>query len=529
MRDMIRKNLYTAPTAGLLEDYLQVNLVLIPKEYAEDFEAFARLNPKACPIIEISDQDLNFKKIGPVDVIRDVPRYDMIENGQVKEVLLDLSQEDLDNYIAFAIGCSFTFEFALMNHGIGLRHIDEKKNVAMYNTCIPCVSSNLFSGNVVVSMRPIKKKDIDKVVEITSDYSQTHGIPIHVGDPSHIGIDDIMIPDYGDQIEILDDELPVFWACGVTAQKILRASIMRKFYTHTPGHMLITHLPIDSVKSFDPIESISGILKRKTHQRKTSGITYLNDIERFANELIKHDHISLITGFGIDASGTGETDGPMSMFLVRALEKLGIHVDIISDEYTIKQLNVLKQYLNIQAEVHDVKVYNKQTGGCILAIERPGQNQDGDYHTMRGKHIECVTDSDALIAALMQEGMPLFAIGDGGNEVGMGKVSHYIREHVPNGDHIVSKLIADELLVAGVSNWGAYCLTGVLSILSNEKLLQTIEEEVEALRLIVSVGAVDGVTGLNEMTVDGYSLEVNNKVLLDLHNILNRYFRNFQS
>lgn len=525
IRDDIRSNRYTKPTTGLLTDYLQVNVVLIKHEYADEFERFGKLNPKACPILERSDDSLNFKYIGPVDVKRDVPRYHKFVNGLFVEELLDLSNEDLQGYTAFAIGCSFTFESGLIKSGISLRHIEEKKNIAMYNTTIKCHSTPSFSGNLVVSMRPIKKNEIDKVIEITSEYRRTHGIPIHVGIPDAIGILNIEKPDYGDSILIKHDELPVFWACGVTAQNVLKKSLSDIFYTHAPGHMLITYNPLEEIRVFDPVEAISGILMRKTHLRNMSGVTVFNDIEKFTKKLMSHNHIMLVTGFCIRSSMTGETDGPMSMLLVRALEKLGKTVVVMTDEYTYDQLLVLKNEFNLDCLIQDIQEKNEtfKIPDCILAIERPGKSRNGRYHTMKGIDIsDCVGDTDTMIKKLMQKNIPLFALGDGGNEVGMGKHSDYIKKNVANGETILADIPADELVVAGVSNWGASCITAMLSILSHQNLLQTIEEEIKALNLIVSVGAVDGVTGLNQATVDGYSLEENTKIIIDLHKILDQ-------
>jgi uncharacterized protein YcsI (UPF0317 family) len=523
IREDIKNNLYTKPTSGLLTDFLQVNVVLIKNEYADEFELFGDLNPKACPIIERSDNTLQFKTIGPVDVLRDIPRYHKFEDGQFEKELLDLSEEPLEGYTAFAIGCSFTFEKGLIHSGIQLRHIEENRNVAMYNTDIDCKSTASFSGQLVVSMRPIKKKDINKAVEVTSNYRRTHGIPIHIGNPEAIGIKNIDHPDYGDKVTINDDELPVFWACGVSAQNILKQSLPGTFYTHAPGHMLITYNQLNDIKAFDAVEAISGVLMRNTHLRNMSGVTMFNNLKEFSKKLLSHEHIMLATGFCIRSSMTGETDGPMSMLLVRALEQLGKTVEVVTDKYTYDQLVILKSRFNLKCRIIDITKDNYLIPDCILSIERPGKNREGKYHTMKGVDLsDCVGDTDTMISRLVQDNVPLFALGDGGNEVGMGKHADYIKNHVENGKRIVADIAADELLVAGVSNWGSYCITAMLSVLNHQNLLQTVEEETEALNLIVSVGAVDGVTGKNEMTVDGYSLEENNQIVIDLHHILDQ-------
>ncbi|MBI9010857.1 MAG: DUF1445 domain-containing protein [Clostridiales bacterium] len=523
IREEIRNNNYVKPTSGVLTDFLQVNIVLIENKYADEFEQFGKLNPKACPIIERSDEALTFKEIGPVDVKRDVPRYHKFVEGCFVEELFDLTDESLIGYIAFAIGCSFTFETGLINSGLRLRHIEENRNVAMYNTDIDCNSTASFSGRLVVSMRPIKKKDINKAVEVTSNYRRTHGIPIHIGNPEAIGIADINQPDYGDAIAVHDDEIPVFWACGVTAQNVLKQSLSNTFYTHAPGHMLITYNHLNDIQAFDVVEAISGILMRNTHHRNMSGVTIFNDIEKFTRQLWSYNHIMMVTGFCIRTSMTGETDGPMSMLLVRALEQLDKTVEVVTDEYTYDQLEILKEKFNLKCRIVDISKDRYTVPDCVLAIERPGKHFDGKYHNMKGVDLsDCVCDTDTMISRLIEDDVPLYALGDGGNEVGMGKRAEYIKKHVVNGGKIVADIVADELLVAGVSNWGSYCITAMLSVLEHRNLLQSVEEEIEALKLIVSVGAVDGVTGKNEMTVDGYSLDENVQIIIDLQNILDQ-------
>jgi len=521
IREEIRLNKYTKPTAGVMGEYLQVNVAIIPQSYADEFELFCNQNKKACPLIERSDADLMLSD-STIEIKRDIPMYQHFREGTKVKESFDLLDECLEDYVAFTLGCSFTFEKGLIDSGIDLRHIEEKKNVAMYNTNISCKATRLFSGNMVVSMRPIKEKDIDDVISITSNYSKTHGIPIHIGNPKAIGIENIYIPDYGDSVAILEGELPVFWACGVTALNILRNQIEDVFYTHSPGHMLVTNTLVENIKKFDVEEFLNGMMLRKTYYRGVSGLVYKNQLKEVSSKLLTYNHITLVTGFCIRSSMTGETDGPLgTMFLANALEKLGKSVKVVTDEFTVKQLIGLKDLFNLKAQVTmDTQV--SQTD-CIFSIERPGKNHDGRYHNMKGEDIsDLVIDTDTMIESYLEKNTPFIALGDGGNEVGFGKEYDYITQHIPNGDKICAKLIADDLLVSGVSNWGCYVLIAMLSNASGKMLLHSTEDELKAMKCITSLGAVDGLTGKQELTVDGYETEENLDFLHTLHKTFNK-------
>lgn len=504
IRKSIRNNEYSGVTAGYLESYLQVNLTILPKHLAEELVAFGKLNPKVCPIIECSDDQLRFSDLGDVDVKRDVPKYRIYENGQYREVL-DLVNEQLEGYLAVATGCSFTFEHALLEAGIPMKHIEMSQNVAMYKTNRQCQQTEHFSGKMVVSMRPIKKNRLHEVIDITSSYNHVHGIPIHIGDPKVLGIDDLKQPDYGDFLDVKEDELPVFWPCGVTVQNILTDCIDEVFYTHAPGHMLITHKKIKTIEAFDLEESLKGMLMKGSYERNMSGVTYLNHVEKFCKALLIYDHITLITGFGVKNQCVGETDGPLgTLWISKALKALGKEVLIVTDKYSYKLMTEGLGYINEDIPI-TMSLEAIETD-CLFAIERPGKSDAGKYHSMKGEDIgDVVGDTDDFIEKMQH--VPLYAIGDGGNEVGMGKIREYIESFVPHGDEICSRIAAKELLVAGTSNWGCYVVLTMLSYLTDKNLLHSIEDEKALLQVIVDAGAVDGVTHQAEMTVDGYDLE----------------------
>lgn len=241
VRELIRKGEVNAPTSGMSEGYLQANLAILPKKYAYDFLLFAQRNPKPCPILEVLDEGSSLTKImaDGADIKTDVPKYRIYKNGEYEKEVTDLKDVWQDDFVTFVIGCSFSFEKAMLEADIPVRHIEDEHNVPMYITNIECESAGVFHGNTVVSMRPIPYKDVVRATTVTARFPATHGAPIHIGDPSVIGIKDIDKPDFGERSEIKEGEVPVFWACGVTPQAVAMASKPDIMITHAPGHMLI--------------------------------------------------------------------------------------------------------------------------------------------------------------------------------------------------------------------------------------------------------------------------------------------------
>jgi uncharacterized protein YcsI (UPF0317 family) len=242
IRSLIRKGIITTPTAGMCGGYAQANLVILPKVLAYDFLLFAQRNPKACPILEVLEEGCRAVKYmaTKADIASDLPKYRIYEYGELTGEYTDIKEFWKPDFVSFLIGCSFSFEEELLQAGITVRHIEERCNVPMYLTNIPCERAGIFSGNMVVSMRPIPHKDIPKAVSVTAAMPRVHGAPIHIGSPEAIGITDINLPDFGDRVTIKEGEAPVFWPCGVTPQAALMASKPAFAITHAPGHMFIT-------------------------------------------------------------------------------------------------------------------------------------------------------------------------------------------------------------------------------------------------------------------------------------------------
>jgi uncharacterized protein YcsI (UPF0317 family) len=240
----IRRGTWTRHTSGLAPGYAQGNLVILPQDLAGDFVRFCQRNPKPCPLLAVSEPgDPLLPTLGKdVDIRSDVPLYRVWKQGALVGEPNDITDLWRSDLVTFVLGCSFSFEHALIEAGIKLRHVQEGKNVAMYRTSIETVPAGPFHGPMVVSMRPMSPADAIRAVQITARVPAVHGAPVHVGLPELIGISDLGKPDFGDAVDILPGELPVFWACGVTPQAVVMAAAPEFCITHAPGYMLITDL-----------------------------------------------------------------------------------------------------------------------------------------------------------------------------------------------------------------------------------------------------------------------------------------------
>jgi uncharacterized protein YcsI (UPF0317 family) len=239
-----RRGELKSPTPGLALGYVQANLVVLPKDWAFDFLLFCQRNPKPCPLLDVTDPgDAEPKAVAPgADLRTDLPAYRIWRDGLLEGETDNVVRYWRDDLVSFIIGCSFTFENALLAAGVPVRHIEEGVNVPMYRTNIPCKPAGRFSGPLVVSMRPLSPADAVKATKICSRFPRAHGAPVHFGNPAAIGIRDISRPDFGDPVRIKDGEIPVFWACGVTPQAALMEAKPPFAITHKPGHMFLTDL-----------------------------------------------------------------------------------------------------------------------------------------------------------------------------------------------------------------------------------------------------------------------------------------------
>jgi len=244
VRRAVRSGAWRGHTAGLARGFVQGNVCILPREYADDFFVFCQRNPRPCPLLAASDPgDARLPSLAAdLDIRTDVPSYRVFRDGEFVEDVPDIRGLWRDDLVAFVLGCSFSFEEALIDAGLRLRYVEQGRNVPMYLTRIETEPAGPFRGPMVVSMRPFVPADAIRAIQITSRFPNVHGAPVHIGRPDLIGIEDLGRPWVGDATEVKEDELPVFWACGVTPQSAVRHARPPLCITHTPGHMIVTDL-----------------------------------------------------------------------------------------------------------------------------------------------------------------------------------------------------------------------------------------------------------------------------------------------
>ena len=244
IRASIARGEWRKPTSGVAPGYTQANVVILPKQHAFDFLLFCARNDKPCPVIDVCEAGITAPPNAgaSADIRTQIPRYRIYRHGRLEQEVDHIRDHFTDDMVTFLLGCSFTFEQDLLDNGIPVRHIELDRNVPMYITNRECQPAGIFSGPMVVSMRPIPLAQVDQAAAITARYRKAHGAPIHVGNPEALGITDLQRVDFGDPPEIRDGEVPVFWACGVTPQMALQRAKPALVITHAPGYMFITDI-----------------------------------------------------------------------------------------------------------------------------------------------------------------------------------------------------------------------------------------------------------------------------------------------
>jgi uncharacterized protein YcsI (UPF0317 family) len=243
LREQIRSGKWTGPTSGVATGYVQANLVMLPKQAAFEFLLFCVRNPKPCPILDVLEPGRAEPAIAPgADLRTDVPKYRIFRHGHPEREVTDVSDIFDGDMVSFLLGCSFSFENALLAAGVPVRNIEEGKNVSMYITSRKCRPAGRFTSSLVVTMRPMTPEQAVRAVQVTTRFHLTHGAPVHLGSAHDIGINDLGRPDFGDPVEIKPGEIPVFWACGVTTALAATSASLPLVITHLPGHMFVSDL-----------------------------------------------------------------------------------------------------------------------------------------------------------------------------------------------------------------------------------------------------------------------------------------------
>ena len=250
LRSGCRDGSFDGPTSGHAPGYVQANMVILPSDYAEEFQQFCNNNPQPCPILEVLEAGrFNPELVAPLaDIRTDLPRYRVFRDGERVGDPTDIQGLWRDDLVTFLLGCSFVAEEALMGSGLFLPHIAETGFVPMFRTTVPCKPAGRFNGTMVVSMRPFTPEEAQHAVDITKHYPMAHGAPIHIGDPGALGIKNLERPEFGEPVTMTEDQVPVFWPCGVTPQEAIVNAKPSIAITHAPGHMFVADITSESTR-----------------------------------------------------------------------------------------------------------------------------------------------------------------------------------------------------------------------------------------------------------------------------------------
>ncbi|NXE37271.1 GLUCM protein, partial [Ptilorrhoa leucosticta] len=581
LRRIIRCNrLSISNTSGMAEGYKQANVVILHKSLADDFEKFCHANNGPLPLLyRRQPGDWKCPSLSSDSDIRtDCLQYRKYEHGACTGSLKSLKEysEQLKDMVTFYLGCSFSFEKAVEKAGIPIRNVEQKCNVSMYKTRVPCHSVSSFHCNLVVTMRPIPESKLEAAVLATSELKEAHGAPIHIGDPGLLGIQDLSKPDYGDPVHLHPGDIPVFWACGVTGVEAIINCRAPLAFTHSPGCMFITDLKNDNVRSLGGVPQVHCISQDPLHFSIVSaeaaqkiktletligidpgerGIMHLQRQGELLGACLALSHagsVLITTGFPTHFTHEPpeENDGPPGALAIAAmLQALEKQVAIVTDQRAMDlnkkimeeavQLGILKKpvpLLSYQRENADSALMFLCENGNpgrprfdhLVAIERAGMAADGNYYNARKVNIKHLVDpiDELFLAAQTIPGVTTTGVGDGGNELGMGKVKDAVKKHIKNGDVIACDVEADFTVVAGVSNWGGYAIACALSVLRSCEIhgrylrralgfprapserpwlpaLPSVTKEEKLLKTLVQLGVRSGKTASLEMEVDG--------------------------
>ncbi|XP_062379639.1 D-glutamate cyclase, mitochondrial isoform X1 [Sardina pilchardus] len=586
LRNIIRERIHPLEnTSGIAAGFLQANVVILHKNLADDFEAFCRANGSPLPLLYRSQTgEWGCPPLAAnADIRTDCPQYCVFENGVLTSKVADLLAytSQLQNMVSFYLGCSFSFESALEKAGVPVRNVEQGKNVSMFRTARSCQRVGGFECPLVVTMRPVPQDKLDIVAQCTHLIPQAHGGPVHIGDPAMLGIRDLNQPEYGDPVEFRPGDVPVFWACGVTGVEAVQCSKPTLAFTHSPGCMFVTdkedmaaspltvkpsecpetfcitqnpqHFSVASKATVQKIRQLEEIAVEDPGQRGIRVLFVKDELIRSCLALSHASSVLITTGFPthFKYDPPEETDGPPGAIAMAAtLQALGKRVAVVTDQRALDMHRKIVQdamergviktavpLLSFQNTGPDAAIHflchdgdpNKPRYDHLVAIERSGRASDGNYYNMRMVNIKHLVDpiDDLFIAASSIPGISTTGIGDGGNELGMGKVKDLVKAHMPNGGVIACDVSADFAVTTGVSNWGGYAVAYGLYLLNccpiHLRYLQcglgqpptaqdqeawanslpTVEKEEEFLSILVKYGVRSGKTANLALEVDG--------------------------
>ncbi|XP_063804667.1 D-glutamate cyclase, mitochondrial isoform X2 [Pseudophryne corroboree] len=583
VRGLIRHNqINVRNTSGMSAGYNQANVVILQKALADDFERFCHANSGPLPLLYRSapGQWTCPPLSSDSDIRTDCLQYRRYEHGTYTGTAtsLDTYSQQLQDMVTFYLGCSFTFESAMQKLGVPVRNVEQERNVSMYKTAVPCQAVGPFSCNLVVTMRPIPQDQLRAAVIATHPMAEYHGAPVHIGSSDFLGIRDLQNTDYGDAVQLQPGDVPVFWACGVTGVEAVLSCKPVLAFTHSPGCMFITdvknedaaeprstevpevvqissdplHYSLVSQRTADRIRALEAIIGVDPGER---GITHLLTKDELLKSCLSLSHaksVLITTGFPthFQHQPPEETDGPPGALAIAAmLQALGKEVAIVTDERAIDMnRSIVEKAVEQGALAASVPLLSYKEDAAdsalrflcengdpasprfdhLVAIERAGRASDGNYYNARKINIKHLVDpiDNLFVAAQNIPGVTTTGIGDGGNELGTGKVKEAVKKYIPNGDVIACDVAADFTVIAGVSNWGGYAVSCALYLLNTCEIherylrravgfpklsapepwassLPSVSKEEKLLQILVSHGVRSGKTGNLAMEVDG--------------------------
>ncbi|XP_055017459.1 D-glutamate cyclase, mitochondrial isoform X2 [Boleophthalmus pectinirostris] len=580
-------------TTGLAYGFQQANVLVLPSALSKDFEEFCGKNTAPLPLLYVSKSgEMSCTPLAQhADIRTDISQYCVYEKGKLLKTVSNLNDytSPLKDMVCFYLGCSFGFEGKLKEAGVPVRNVEQKKNVSMYRTSVPCVPAGVFQCLLVVTMRPVPAQMLDIVVEVTHLNPLAHGAPVHIGDPALLGIQDLSRPEYGDAVEQQPGDVPVFWACGVTSIEAVLTSKPALAFTHSPGCMFVTDLPdssscpsssssspldpnltplsfklsqnplfysLASKRALHKIRQLENIIGEDPGERGISAIFLPDELLLSCLALSHSSSVLITTGFPTHYmhNPPDETDGPPgAIAMANMLLSLGKQVTMVTDRRGL-QLNqdIITEAVSSGVLVAPVPLVTFEDNGpdsalnflChngdvnkprydhLVAIERSGRAADGNYYNMRGVNIKHLLDpiDNLFIAAKDIPGIRTTGIGDGGNELGMGKLRERVKNYMPKGELIACDVPADYAITCGVSNWGGYAVCCGLFLLqscpSHQRYLKkglglkhkqckenglnqwssglpSVEKEETFLSTLMHFGVRSGKTGNLAMEVDG--------------------------
>ncbi|XP_074398584.1 D-glutamate cyclase, mitochondrial isoform X3 [Zonotrichia albicollis] len=552
LRRTIRCNrLSISNTSGMAEGYKQANIVILHKSLADDFEKFCRANDGPLPLLYRSQPgDWKCPSLrSDSDIRTDCLQYRKYEHGACTGSLKSLKEysEQLKDMVTFYLGCSFSSEKAIQKAGIPIRNIEQKCNASMYKTSVPCNSISMFHCNLVVTMRPIPESKLGAAVSATSGLIEAHGAPIHIGDPGA----PLAFTNSPDCTFVTDLERGTVSSSGGAPQV--------HCISRDPLHFSI--VSAEAAQKINTLETLIGV---DPGERGIGHLRRQGELLAASLALSRAGSVLVTTGFPTHYSHQPpeENDGPPGALAIAAmLQALQKRVAMVTDRRAMElntkiieeavQLGILKKpipLLSYQREnANSALMFLCENGNParprfdhLVAIERAGMAADGNYYNARKVNIKHLVDpiDELFLAAQSIPGITTTGVGDGGNELGMGKVKDAVKKHIKNGDVIACDVEADFTVVAGVSNWGGYAIACALHVLrccaTHERYLRcalgcprapsqrpwlpalpSVPKEEKLLKALVQLGVRSGKTASLEMEVDGLPFHSTHSLMIE--------------